>query len=161
MARRHHKGHKQSAATRTKISRALKGKHHKRRKPSTRHHRHLSAAQRAKISRALKGKHHKHKGHRLSAATRAKIAAALKGKKHPHRKTRHRVAGTRHHRGMTRGRPAYGKGATRFHRARRQVEHARRHHARRQLLRAHRHSVRHQRTRNYRVRGANPRRRRR
>ncbi len=40
---------------------------------------HLSAATRAKISAALRGKHHPHKGHPMSAATRAKISAALKG----------------------------------------------------------------------------------
>ena len=39
---------------------------------------HLSAATRAKISAALKGRHHSHKGHPLSAATKAKISASLK-----------------------------------------------------------------------------------
>lgn len=59
-----------SAATKAKISRALKGRKH----PHKGHR--LSAAARAKISAALRGKHHK--GHKESAATRAKISAALR-----------------------------------------------------------------------------------
>lgn len=39
---------------------------------------HLSAATRAKISAALKGKHHPHKGGAQSAATKARISASLK-----------------------------------------------------------------------------------
>lgn len=88
MARRHpHRGHSPSAATRAKISKALRGRHH----PHKGHR--LSAATRAKISRSLKGRHHK--GHRLSAATRAKISASLKRHygAHPrHRKSTRRVA---------------------------------------------------------------------
>jgi hypothetical protein len=72
-------GHKLSAATKAKISRALKGR--KRKKAPHPHKGHpLSAATKAKISRALKGK--THPGHAVSGATRAKISAALKGKPH-------------------------------------------------------------------------------
>jgi hypothetical protein len=45
----------------------------------------VSAATRAKISAALRGKKHPHKGHAITAQTRAKIAAAERGKKHPHK----------------------------------------------------------------------------
>lgn len=72
-------GRKLSAATKAKISRALKGRKRKKAKHPHKGHK-LSAAARAKISAALKGK--KHKGHKLSAAAKAKISAALKGKKH-------------------------------------------------------------------------------
>lgn len=65
-----HKGMHLSAATRAKISTALKGKKHKGHA--------LTASARAKISAALKGKKHPHKGHAESATTRAKIAAALR-----------------------------------------------------------------------------------
>lgn len=44
----------------------------------------MTAATRAKISAALKGKKHPHKGHAVSAQTKAKISAALTGKPHPH-----------------------------------------------------------------------------
>jgi hypothetical protein len=44
-----------------------------------------SAATRAKISKALKGKRHPHRGVSPSAAARAKLSAALKGKPHPHK----------------------------------------------------------------------------
>lgn len=72
-------GHKLSAATKAKISRALKGR--KRKKAPHPHKGHpLSAATKAKISAALRGK--THKGHPVSAATRAKISAALTGKTH-------------------------------------------------------------------------------
>lgn len=82
MARR---GHPMSAATRAKISAALKGRHHAGH-PGTHHRGHpMSAATRAKISAALRGKHHPHRGHPMSAQTRAKISAALRGKPHPHR----------------------------------------------------------------------------
>ncbi|NUP48069.1 MAG: hypothetical protein HOW97_12250 [Catenulispora sp.] len=84
-----------SAATRKKISKALKGKHH--------HHKghKVSAATRRKLSKALKGKHHRHRKHptglghekarrstgrHLSAKTRKRISAALKGKHHKRRK---------------------------------------------------------------------------
>jgi hypothetical protein len=59
-----------SAATKAKLSRAMKGKKH----PHKGHP--MSAAARAKLSAALKGKHHK--GHAESASTRAKIAAKLR-----------------------------------------------------------------------------------
>jgi hypothetical protein len=155
------RGHHLSAATRKKISARLKGRHHKRvaghrkRKP-------MSAAERKKISLREKGKHHK--GHRMSAAARAKLSKALKGRHHKRtsKKTaavRKRTAGHGRRAGTTRQHPAYGKGATRFHKARRQMEHAKRHHARRQLERATRHQVRHQRTRQHKAR--QPRRRRR
>lgn len=78
-AHKGHKGHKLSAATKAKISRALKGR--KRKKAHHPHKGHkLSASTRAKISQALRGK--PHRGHALTAATRAKISAALKGKAH-------------------------------------------------------------------------------
>lgn len=73
------RGHPMTAATRAKISAALRGKHH----PHKGHA--ISSATRAKISAALKGKPHPHKGHAVSASTRAKISAALRGKHHPHR----------------------------------------------------------------------------
>ena len=72
-------GRKLSAATKAKISRALKGR--KRKKAKHPHKGHpLSAATKAKISAALTGK--THRGHAVSAATRAKISAALTGKTH-------------------------------------------------------------------------------
>jgi DNA-binding transcriptional ArsR family regulator len=64
------RGHALSAATRAKISKALKGK---KRKGHA-----LSSSARAKISAALKGKRHPHAGHALTSETRAKISAALK-----------------------------------------------------------------------------------
>lgn len=64
--------HKLSAATRAKISAALRGRPH----PHKGHP--LSLATRAKISAALKAK--PHVGHPLSAATKAKISAALKAR---------------------------------------------------------------------------------
>lgn len=86
----HRKGHKLSAATRKKISNALRGKKH----PHKGHPE--SPATRAKISRALKGKKHPHKGHPESAATRAKISAALRGRHRAHHKA-HKAS--MHHRG--------------------------------------------------------------
>lgn len=72
-------GRKLSAATKAKISRALKGR--KKKKAPHPHKGHpLSAATKAKISKALKGK--SHPGHAVSSATRAKISAALTGKTH-------------------------------------------------------------------------------
>lgn len=70
-----------SAATKKKISDALKGKKHRHKGHKT------SAATREKLRKALKGKKHPHKGHKMSAATRAKISAALKAryKNRPHK----------------------------------------------------------------------------
>jgi hypothetical protein len=72
-----------TAATRAKISAALKGKHHAHHGQVVHHvagsHK-LSAATKAKIAAALKGRHHK--GHPMSAAARAKLSAALKGRHH-------------------------------------------------------------------------------
>jgi hypothetical protein len=90
MARR---GHPMTAATRAKVSAALRGKSH----PHKGHA--VSTAAKAKISAALKGKPHPHKGHPMTAATRAKIAASLRAR--PHKaaahvsKRRPRVAGAR------------------------------------------------------------------
>ena len=63
-----------SAATKAKLSKALKGKKH----PHKGHK--MSAAARAKLSKEMKGKHRHHKGHKESAATRAKIAAKLRAR---------------------------------------------------------------------------------
>lgn len=74
---RHPKGHPVSAATRAKISAKLKG-------------RKMSAAARAKLSARMKGRH-------LSAATRAKISAAEKARRRPRKPTttsKHRTATT-------------------------------------------------------------------
>jgi hypothetical protein len=71
------RGHAVSAATRAKISAALRGKKH----PHKGHA--ITAQTRAKIAAAERGKRHPHKGHAVTAATRAKISAALKAR---HRK---------------------------------------------------------------------------
>lgn len=75
----HRRGHPVSAATREKLSKALRGKKH----PHKGHA--VSAATRAKLAAAKKGKKHPHRGHPLTAATRAKLAAARRGKKSPHK----------------------------------------------------------------------------
>lgn len=91
-----------SAATRARISAALRGKKHPHRgvRPS--------AATRARESAAHKGKRHPHRGHRMSAATRAKISRALKGR---HHKTRCHCGSSSKH-SLTRRRAAH---AQRFH----------------------------------------------
>ena len=89
-----------SAATKAKLSKAMKGKRH----PHKGHP--MSAAAREKLSRAMRGRHHKHKGHKESAATRAKIAAKLRADALRRRKTRttkdalkrrHKVRVSHHH----------------------------------------------------------------
>ena len=75
-----------SAATKAKISRALLGRKHK---PNSKPRKPMSAVTKAKISRALKGKKHGP----MSAATKAKISRAQKGRKHA--RGRHVSAATR------------------------------------------------------------------
>lgn len=46
---------------------------------------HESAATRAKISAALRGRHHPHRGRRWTPAQRAALSARLRGRRHPHK----------------------------------------------------------------------------
>lgn len=89
-----------TAATRRKISAALRGKKHPHRgvRPT--------AATRARESAAHRGKRHPHKGHRMSAATRAKISRALKGR---HHKTRCHCGSSSKH-SLKRRRVQYSQG---------------------------------------------------
>lgn len=135
----HHKGHPVSAATRAKLSAALRGKHHK--------GHHVSAATRAKISAALKGKHHQ--GHHVSAATRAKISAALRAR-HPntkHAPVHHRGHGVRHgvpHKVRTIHHVTVRTSKRRHHRAGRSLISSATHHTYRGFLKQ---GIRHKRTR--------------
>ena len=60
-----HQGHKESAKTRAKLRKKLRG-------------RKVSRATRAKLSKRMRGR-------KLSAAERARISKALRGRKHPHK----------------------------------------------------------------------------
>jgi hypothetical protein len=82
---RHHMGHEESAATRRKVSAALKSYYrtHSHRRRHYRHRRgyHLNAAARSRISAGLKryyATHPHRRGYHLSAATREKISASLR-----------------------------------------------------------------------------------
>lgn len=100
--RRRGKRHRRpvTAATRRKISAALRGKKHPHRgvRPT--------AATRARESAAHRGKRHPHRGHPMSAATRAKISRALKGRHHKRRC--HCGSSSKH--SLKRRRAAYAQG---------------------------------------------------
>lgn len=84
-AARKRRSHKLSSGARAKLSKARTGKPHPHKGHKT------TAATRKKLSAALKGKKRKithpgsHKGRKLSTAARQAMSARMKGKKHPHK----------------------------------------------------------------------------